>query len=197
MFNFVAKEVITDDGKKVNVKIDLSPYETLASTAKKVRSAVKRAISEEGAANESAVTFIMRFPDFLVKFLVRGMDWLDQRNLMPRSKTDSDPMWSSIFLTNVGSFGLDAPYHHLFERGNCPVFIAMGRVRDEPSLDDEGRMVTRKRIRLRYTFDDRIADGVYMGKALDLVQHYVEHAEELIEPPDLGPELLAELRLKD
>jgi hypothetical protein len=69
------------------------------------------------------------------------------------------PMWSGIFMTNVGSFGLDAPYHHLFERGNCPVFLAMGKV-------------------------------------LNLVQHYVENATELLEPPVLSAETLAELRLR-
>lgn len=197
LVNFVAKKEISDEGQEVNVKIDLSPYETLATTARKVRSAVKRAVSDDGAENEAVVSTIMRLPDPIVKLLVRGMDWLDQRNLMPRSMTDSDPMWSSVFLTNVGSFGLDAPYHHLFERGNCPVFLAMGKVREERLLDEEFRPVTRKMLRLRYTFDDRVADGVYMGRALDLVQRFVEHADELLEPPILSRELLAELRLRD
>ncbi|HUW71505.1 MAG TPA: 2-oxo acid dehydrogenase subunit E2 [bacterium] len=197
LVNFVAKKELTDDGKEVNVKIEFSPYETLATTAHKVRHAVKAAISEDGADNESVVTAIMKLPDFLVKLLVSGMNWFDQHNIMPRSLTDSDPMWSSIFMTNVGSFGLDAPYHHLFERGNCPVFLAVGKVRDERSLDEQGRLVTRKMVRLRYTFDDRIADGIYMGKALNLVQHYVESAVELLEPPVLGLETLAELMLRD
>lgn len=197
LVNFVAKKELTDAGQEVNVKVDFSPYETLGSTARKLRAAVKKAVSDDGLENEAVVTAIMRLPDFLVKLLVRGMDWFDQHNIMPRSFTDSDPMWCSLFMTNVGSFGLDAPYHHLFERGNCPVFIAMGKVRDERCLDEGGRMVVRQRLRLRYTFDDRIADGVYMGKALDLVQRFVEHADELLEPPVLSPEILAELRLRD
>ena len=197
LINFVAKKTLSDDGQEVNVKIEFSPYDTLTTTAKKLRAAVKHALSDEGAANEDVVTTIMRMPDFMVKLLVRSMDWLDQHNLMPKSMTDSDPMWSSIFLTNVGSFGLDAPYHHLFERGNCPVFIAMGKVRDERGLDDDGKLVIRKKLRLRYTFDDRIADGVYMGRALDLLQRFVEHADELLAPPILSHELLTELNLKD
>lgn len=197
LINFVAKKTLSDDGQEVNVKIEFSPYDTLSTTAKKVKAALKRALSDEGTDNEDVVTTIMRMPDFMVKLLVRSMDWMDQHNLMPRSMTDSDPMWSSIFLTNVGSFGLDAPYHHLFERGNCPVFIAMGKVRDERGLDDEGKLVIRKKLRLRYTFDDRIADGVYMGHALGLLQRFVEHADELLTPPILSRELLTELNLKD
>lgn len=196
LINFVAKKTLTDDGQEVNVKIECSPFETLTSTAIKVRAAVKRALSDDGAENEDVVTTIMKMPHFLVKLLVRSMDWLDQRNLMPRSMTDSDPMWSSIFLTNVGSFGLDAPYHHLFERGNCPVFISMGKVREERSIDEDGKLVCRKKLRLRYTFDDRVADGVYMGRALELMQRFVEHADELLTPPTLSHEILSELMLK-
>jgi hypothetical protein len=109
-----------------------------------------------------------------------------------QGQDDSDPMRCSIFMTNVGSFGLDAPYHHLFERGNCPVFIALGKVRKERSLDESGRLLVRKRVMLRYTFDDRIADGVCMGRALDFVQRFVEHAEEPMELPILSPEIVAE-----
>ena len=196
LINFVAKKELSDTGQEVNVKIDFSPYETLITTAKKVRKAVKHAISEEGAENEDVVTTIMKLPDFLVKLLVRSMDWLDQRNLMPRSMTDSDPMWSSIFLTNVGSFGLDAPYHHLFERGNCPVFLSVGMVRDDHCFDENFQPVIRKKLRLRYTFDDRIADGVYMGRALNLMKRYVENAYELLDLPELSPVILDELQLK-
>lgn len=193
---FVAKKELTDEGQEVNVKIEFNPDETLVSTAKKVRKAVKVAISEEGADNEAVVTTLMKLPHFLVKFLVGAMNFLDQRNLMPRFMTESDPMWSSVFLTNVGSFGLEAPFHHLFERGNCPLFLAMGMVRDVRGFDDNFQPMLRKRLTLRYTFDDRVADGVYMGNSLKLMKRFIENAEELLEPPVLSEEILAELQLK-
>jgi hypothetical protein len=95
----------------------------------------------------------------------------------------------------VGSFGLDAPFHHLFERGNCPIFMAVGNVRPSMELDASGQPVERKRLMIRYSFDDRIADGVYLGKALGLFRDFVEHPEKLSAPPELSPELLAELKL--
>lgn len=177
---FVAKKEITDDGKEVNVKITFNPEETLAGAAKKIHEEVKKAISEDGVENEKVVDTIMKLPSFMVKLLVKAMNFLDQHNLMARSLIESDPMWCSVFMTNVGSFGLDAPYHHLFERGNCPVFVSVGKVREEFKLNEKGEVVKTSLLRLRYTFDDRIADGVYMGRALDLMRSYIENPDLLL-----------------
>ncbi len=177
---FVAKKEITDDGKEVNVKITFAPDETLASAAKKIHTEVKKAVSEDGAENEKVVDTIMKLPSFLVKLLVKAMNFLDQHNLMARSLIESDPMWCSVFMTNVGSFGLDAPFHHLFERGNCPVFVSVGKVREEFKMNEKGEVEKKSMLRLRYTFDDRIADGVYMGRALDLMRSYIENPSLLL-----------------
>jgi pyruvate/2-oxoglutarate dehydrogenase complex dihydrolipoamide acyltransferase (E2) component len=177
---FVAKKEITDDGKEVNVKITFAPDETLASAAKKIHTEVKKAVSEDGAENEKVVDTIMKLPSFMVKILVKAMNFLDQHNLMARSLIESDPMWCSVFMTNVGSFGLDAPFHHLFERGNCPVFVSVGKVREEFKMNEKGEVEKKSMLRLRYTFDDRIADGVYMGRALDLMRSYIENPSLLL-----------------
>jgi hypothetical protein len=196
LLNFVAKKEITDEGKEVNVKIPFEPDVTLRDVARITRRHVRAAISEGGVENEKVVNGLMHLPHGLLKFVIRAMSWLDQRNLMLPSFVESDPMWASVFLANVGSFGLDAPYHHLFERGNCPIFMAVGKVHVEQRLDAEGRPAERKFLTIRYSFDDRIADGVYMGKTLDLARTLIEHPEQLDRPPELSPELLAELRLK-
>ena len=177
---FVAKKEITDDGKEVNVKITFTPDENLAGAAKKIHTEVKRAISEDGVENEKVVDTIMKLPSFLVRLLVKAMNFLDQNNLMPRSFIESDPMWCSVFMTNTGSFGLDARFHHLFERGNCPVFLSVGKVREEVRITVEGKPEKHSMLHLRYTFDDRISDGVYMGKTLQMMQQYVENPELLL-----------------
>jgi hypothetical protein len=196
LVNFVAKKELTDEGAEVNVKIPFSPDETLRSVAFKVRSYVKDALSEGGLENEKVVSNLMLLPHGLLKFVIKAMDWLDQHNLMLPSLLKSDPMWASVFLANVGSFGLDAPFHHLFERGNCPIFMAVGKVTTVDGKDGEGRPCERKILRINYSFDDRIADGVYMGKALDLVRSFVEHPELLVEAPVFPPGVREALGLK-
>jgi len=89
-------------------------------------------------------------------------------------------MWCSVFMTNVGSFGLEAPFHHLYERGNCPIFVSVGKVREEFIMNKHGEVEKKLMLRLRYTFDDRIADGVYMGNSLNILKSYIENPELLL-----------------
>ncbi|HOX31923.1 MAG TPA: hypothetical protein PLB91_06300 [Spirochaetales bacterium] len=196
VFNFVAKRELSDEGEEVNVKIPFEPSETLGSVAEKVGRYVRQAVSEDGMANDAVVETLVKLPHFALNLVAKGLLWLDRHNLMPADLIESDPCFCSIFLTNVGSFGLETPFHHLYERGNCPIFIAMGKVRTVRELEADGSVKERQRLLLRYSFDDRIADGTYMGKTLGLIQGFVEDARLLDEPPELSPELLAELRLK-
>ena len=195
LFNFVAKKELSDDGTEVNVKIPFEPEDTLLDVADRVGSYVKAAISEAGLENEKVVETLVRLPRLLLKLLIRGMNWLDAHNMMLPSFLESDPMWCSVFLTNVGSFGLDAPFHHLFERGNCHIFMSVGKVRTERTVLEDGRISERKMLGIRYAHDDRIAEGVYMGRSLALVKEYIENPELLLEPATLTPEIIAEHRL--
>ncbi len=115
---------------------------------------------------------------------------------MPADMIESDPCFCSIFLTNVGSFGLDSPFHHLYERGNCPIFLSVGKVTAKNRLEADGSVSERKTLCLRYSFDDRIADGTYMGKTLELMRRLIEEPESLAERPELDPAHVAQLMLK-
>jgi len=199
LLSFVAKKELSDDGKEVNVKVPFDPEETLGTAARKVRDYIKKGISEDGHENEKVVDAVMRLPSILLKFINFTYNWLDDHNLLPYSVTESDPMWSTIFLANVGSFGLDAPFHHLFERGTCPIFMDVGKVRDENRIAEvpggTPRVEARKVLRVNYSFDDRVADGIYMGRSLELVKRFMENPDQLDRPPEITPETLAELRL--
>lgn len=200
LLSFVAKKELSDEGKEVNIKVPFGTEETLLSAAKKVGDYIKKGISEDGHENEKVVDAVMRLPPFLLPFLNGAYNWLDAHNLLPYSVTESDPMWSSVFLANVGSFGLNPPLHHLFERGTCPVFMAVGKVSSENRLvaaaDGSPRIEEHKLLKVNYSFDDRIADGIYMGRTMELVKRFIENPELLMEPEKLPPETLAALRLR-
>jgi hypothetical protein len=196
VFNFVAKKELSDEGEEVNVKVPFEPTESLYEVARKVHSYVKRAISEEGMDNDRVVKALGRMPHLVKCFVAWSLEFLDRHNMMPADMIESDPCYCSVFLANVGSFGLDTPFHHLYDRGNCPIFIAMGKVKAENRLESDGSVTERRVLRLRYSFDDRVADGVYMGKALDYIKSFVENPRELESALELDPKLLAELKLR-
>ena len=51
-------------------------------------------------------------------------------------------------------------------------------------------------MKVTFTYDDRIADGIYCGKAIDLFKGFVENPEQLEKPAEITPVLRGELMLK-
>lgn len=84
-------------------------------------------------------------------------------------------MYASMFIANLGSVRLDSAYHHLYEWGNCPFFAVVGRTRDVATPEGKRRMCS-----IKYSFDERIEDGLYCAKGLELVK-------ELLEDPTAPP----------
>ncbi len=80
-------------------------------------------------------------------------------------------MHASLFVANLGSVGLEAGYHHLWEYGNIPLFCVIGRVRPGP----DGRRVAT----LKWSFDERVEDGLYCARSLDRIQDLLSHPEKL------------------
>jgi hypothetical protein len=52
-------------------------------------------------------------------------------------------------------------------------------------------------VKVTFTYDDRITDGIYCGRAIELFRTFVENPEQLERPPELSTGLQAELMLKE
>ena len=82
-------------------------------------------------------------------------------------------MYTSVFVANLGSIKIDAAYHHLYEHGTCPLFVTIGQITHTPAVVD-GALVARPTVTLRYSFDERVEDGLYCAHALKLFAERVE-----------------------
>jgi len=196
-FNFVAKRELTDDGEEINVTMSFSPFLTLEAFCKKIDDYIFSL--KEGASNSSEKinSFVANMPRFLIKFIFWGFRFLDYHNALPKKAIDSLPFFSSIFFTFVGSVGIDAPLHHNFEIGNGSIFCAIGKLRKENILKKDGTIETRDKIKITYTYDDRITDGIYCARSIDLMRNYSENPEKLETPLELTEEQLKELGLSE
>lgn len=102
--------------------------------------------------------------------------WLDHHNLLPGSFIANDPLYTSVFIANVGSLGMGSGYHHLYEWGNCPIFMMVGRIEDR-AVVEAGQVVVQKQLHIRWTYDERIDDGLTARHGIDAVKHALEHPE--------------------
>ena len=70
------------------------------------------------------------------------------------------------------SVGLAAAYHHLWEHGTTHMFCTIGRVKPGP----DGR----RRVTLKYTFDERVEDGLYCAAGLNLFAELLRKPAKLL-----------------
>ena len=197
LFNFVAKKTLTDEGEEINITIPFAPDETPSTLSAKVVESVNRGRAGTSVQSDDTNAFLMKLPRWMIRLSIRFLRFADYHNVLPGSFIRSMPFFASVFITNVGSVGLDAPFHHNFNLGTCGLFIALGKIRKEPVLSAGGTVEMRDRVKVTFTFDDRIVDGIYCGRAVDLFRGFVEDPQQLETPPELSAELRAELMLKN
>ena len=102
--------------------------------------------------------------------LLSGLDYF---NLLPGGFIEGDGMYTSIFVANLGSVGMDPGYHHLYEWGTCPLFMMVGRITDRPVVEN-GEVVIRKQMHVRFSFDERIDDGLSANYGINAVKGALE-----------------------
>ena len=184
-FNFIAKRDLSDEGEEINVTMSFSPLLTLEGFCKKIDDYIASLKKGSSNSSEKINALIAGLPRFIIRFLFWGLKYIDYHNAVPRSVIDSLPFYSTIFFTNVGSIGVDAPFHHNFELGNCGIFCCIGKIRDD------------NKVKITFTYDERITDGIYCARAIDMVRDLVENPEKLEIPPELTPEQLSALGLAE
>ena len=194
-FNFIAKRDMSDDGEEINVTMSFSPLLSLDMFCKKIDDYILSLKEGTSTGAEKTNDLVTHLPRFIIRFLIWGLKYLDYHNGLPKAVIDSLPFFSTIFFTNVGSVGIDAPLHHNFEIGNCGIFIAIGKLRKVNCLKKDGTVETRDKMKLTFTYDDRITDGIYCARAIDMLRDFVENPEKLETPFELNEEQLKELNL--
>ena len=196
-FNFIAKKDMSDDGEEINVTMSFSPLLSLEGFCDKIHTYITSIKKGSGNSSEKINSMVTVLPRFLIKFVLGFVKFLDYHNGLPASMINSLPFYSSIFFTNVGSVGIDAPFHHNFEIGNCGIFCALGKIQKEHQLNSDGTVKTRDMIKVTFTYDDRITDGIYCARAIDMLRNLVENPEKIESLPELTPEQLGNLGLSE
>jgi hypothetical protein len=174
---FSAKRSMDDDSPVTVAKRRFDPDASFAAHLETLRGGIAESKTSERTRTDKELGLVLAMPGPVVRFFVGLVRWLDDWNLLPGFFIHGDPMYASLFVANLGSVGLDAAFHHLYEYGNCPIFAALGRVRKETTLAADGTPTTRTVCTVRYSFDERIEDGLYCAAGLELLKSIVEEAD--------------------
>ena len=177
---FSAKRRLDRDSPVFTGKVEFDPAEPLVATVERVRAAVGEGRSDRETRTDREVALFLRLPAPVLRLGVRVMRRLDAWGWLPASYGAGDPLYASVFVANLGSVGLDAAYHHLFEYGTIPIFVTIGRIRRMPVVLADGSVGSRETMALRWTYDERIEDGFYAARALERLQALLEAPDGLL-----------------
>jgi len=175
-FSISVKKSLDENAPLTSIKAIFDPNDTIDDTCKKVDALIAAGKDRERETeSEKEMRLVTKLPVWVMRWLVRLQRFVDWLGLLPAFMTRNDPLYSSAYVVNLGSVGLEAAYHHLYEYGNIPFFVVLGRVKKAPVVDDRGELVVHDVVHIRYSFDERITDGFYTSTALERFRRYIEN----------------------
>jgi len=184
-FSIVVKRSLSDNGEETLIKPFFLPTDTLQDIVEKTRLEQEKNQKVGQKNNSDIISRIMGYlPDFVMRVVVWILMWLDKVGLMPRLIEKASPWHCSIFLTNIGSIGVESIYHHLYEFGNCSMFVAMGKKSRRHAINKHGELTVYKSILLKFVMDERICDGFYYASSMRLLSKILSNPAVLLTPPE-------------
>lgn len=179
---FMVKKKFADDGEEAVAKFTLdrnggSPVEQIHDYVRDFVTKVRVKGEQDGATD--AMDFFKKLPRFLIKFAFWVLKRLEYHGIYPKSLQKEDPMYSSVYISNLGSIKMSANYHHIYEWGTISFFAVISEKQMTPVFQADGSYTMKETIKLALTIDERIADGYYFAKSTRLLRHLLQHPELL------------------
>jgi hypothetical protein len=184
--SFVVKRELTEEAAETTVKITFDPRSTVSDVVERVNAVVQATRQNQTSRDESASEIVTKLPRSLTRLTMGGVRALDYFGFLPASFIKGDALYASAFLANLGSIGFDAVFHHLYEWGNAPIFVVVGKTKKEPVVGPNGELEVQDVMDVKFSLDERVTDGIYFVTTINMFRDLVENPENL----ELSPENL-------
>ena len=182
----VIKKEMTVDSPDTSIKVHLNPKDTAEDVYHKLNAAVDKvkATQELDSNLDALIMALNLIPSIVLKFVVWLLKLLDYFGLLPLWLTELSPFHGSLFFTSMGSLGIPPIYHPLYDFGNLPCFGAFGMKRKALEVQEDGSVVQRKYVDVKFVLDERICDGFYYATFFKYYKRLLAHPEVLDMPPE-------------
>ncbi|MBO4355853.1 MAG: hypothetical protein J5850_03245 [Clostridia bacterium] len=164
--NMAVKPKFDRESTDTVIKVHFDPSDTAKDVYNKFQSVYESAVSAAETSFDSTAKIINYIPGLVKKFVVWLLKLLDYFGLLPNAILKVSPFHGSMFITSMGSLGIPPIYHHLYDFGNCPVFIAFGAPRHEYEITESGEVKRKKYVDFTVVTDERICDGFSYASGL-------------------------------
>lgn len=184
------KKSLKLDAQETVIKLYATPTDSPEDIYNNINKLVEDNKTDGDTNDMDGVARLLNYiPGLVLKFTVWFLNLLDYFGLLPRFLLEVSPFHGSFFVTSMGSLGIPAIYHHLYNFGNVPAFCSYSAKRSETVLSKDGIPETKKYVDFKFVLDERICDGHYYSSALKLMNDYLKHPEKLDIPVEAVPDI--------
>ena len=177
---FVVKKRFSDKSEEGLAFLHIDDTETMDSYHGKIMSVIHDNRRDDiKDTSTGAMDVLNKLPQWIINLVISTTLWLDKHGWAPDFLIGTDPNHASIFLSNLGSIGLEGGYHHLVNWGTNSCFIVLGKKYMKKEYFKDGSSDLYEVIPLGITLDERIADGYYSSGTVALVKELLAHPELL------------------
>ena len=178
------KRALTVDATETTIKVVFEPTDTVLDVYRKMNEKIEEIkSSEENNGTEDVADFIARLPRFLIRFAIAILRVMDYFGWIPKSLLDVSPFHGSMIITDLGSLRIGPVYHHIYNFGTLPTFIAFGAKRHAYEINRRGEVEDHKYIDCKFVLDEGIVDGHYWAQFLQAYRYMFAHPDMLVSPP--------------
>lgn len=178
------KKKMTLESPDTVIKITLDPTATIRDVYEAFDKAIRDYRENPGGDFDDTAKVLSYIPSLVLRGVIGALRSLDYFGLLPKFLQNVSPFHCSMFITSMGSLGIPAIYHHLYDFGTCPVFVAFGSKKRRYEVSPDGAAVKRQYIDIKYTLDERICDGYYYSRALKYFKTIMDDPWVLDNPPE-------------
>lgn len=172
--SFVAKTDFSDTAREFLTVIKVLEDDKLDDISKRITEDVKKIRSNKESHTDDFVNKLGKLPKFVMAIIVWFIKRLDNHDLLPSSLTKNSIYHSSILVSNLGSIHCDGIYHNLTNFGTNSILLTIGEIKEDVRVVD-GKREKRYVCDLGITLDERIADGVYFAKSVNLLEYILDN----------------------
>lgn len=165
------------------IKAVFDPRDDIFNVYKKFRRVVEKALSETTDFDDTA-RILTKLPGWLLRGAIGLIKWLDFRGWLPNALLNVSPFHGSMIITSMGSLGIPAIYHHLYDFGTLPIFISYGSIYTDDAIKRDGTSERHHFVTLKVVTDERVCDGFYYASAFKHLKRYLLHPEILEKSPE-------------
>ncbi len=179
------KKEMAINAEETSVKVRFEPTDTIYDVYRKMKAATDEVKSGSGEPNDTDqfADIIARLPRFLIRFALTVLRIGDYFGWLPASLLEISPFHGSMIVTDLGSLRIGPVYHHIYNFGTLPLFLAFGAKYHKYEITDAGKVEKRKYIDMKMVLDEGICDGHYYAQFLQAFRYIFQHPDMLATAP--------------